>query len=126
MAVEVLIDLMLFVGAFLAVHRRMRQATHGGAPRKALDGVQVGAGPFRSAVVRDLPAPAAETPPSGRCAGDGASAPMLPARRARGNRRRARGNRRRGRRSAISTGHAALFAVAAVAAVVLAEGDGHG
>ena len=89
----------------------------------ALDGERVGAGPFRSAVVRDLPAPAAETPTSGRNAGDGASAPMLPA-------RRARGNRRRERRSAISTGHAALFAVAmvatAVAAVALAEVDDHG
>jgi hypothetical protein len=123
MAVEVLIDLLLFVGAFLAAHRRVRQATHGGASRKALDGVRVGVGPFRSAVVRDLPAPAAETPPSGRCAGDGASAPMLPA-------RRVRVNGRRERRSAISTGHAALFAVAmvatAVAAVALAEVDDHG
>lgn len=113
MAVEVLIDLLLFVGGFLAGHRGMLRMRSGGVARKTPDGVRVGAGPFRSAVARDLPPPAAETPTSGQCAGDGASAVML-------NARQAHGERRRDRRSAISTGHAALFAVAMVAAAVVA------
>lgn len=98
---EVLIDLLLFVGGFLAGYRGLLRMRSGGGARKVLDGVRVGAGPFRSAVVRDLPPPAADTPACGRCAGDGASAPTLHA-------RQAHGDRRRERRSAILIGHAAL------------------
>lgn len=111
MVFEVLIDLLLFVGGFLAGYRGLLRMRSGGGARKVLDGVRVGAGPFRSAVVRDLPPPDAENPACGRCAGDGA--PMLHA-------RQAPVGRRRERRSAISIGHAALFAVAMVATAVAA------
>ena len=74
MVFEVLIDLLLFVGGFLAGYRGLLRMRSGGGARKVLDGVRVGAGPFRSAVVRDLPPPDAENPACGRCDGAGLQA----------------------------------------------------